>query len=399
MYTNMPFMPANLLLPDETVCQTTWAAPVCAPGSLTWQMAYSMIGTEPSALHLAATPEYAHAAMRAYLDEGLLTEQVRYGFALVERTTKTGVRVGLVGVADLEQYGADSAIRPVEQPAADVEALAALRTGAPLETSAATLLLNDPLRTVIEPLYAKRATLPLLYDFPLIFAGSVKAWQITSPEDLTAVQQAMQALLKPDEPVLAATDSQKYLDAAKLHWEGLKPVLSAEEQARHPARFALCEVENLHSETMAFTPAHRLVAGVEGQEMIQEWLQYCEQNGVEITQTFEEGEDKQLVHVLFNGTEAVVNVHDNTYGLPAVSLTRFLADYLARNPDAVAVSTTDETAIIRQTLDEYTVGFLLPAIGKEAYFPLILKHAPLPADSVVLFPSTDKRFLLECRKL
>ena len=96
MYTNMPFMPANLLLPDETVCQTTWAAPVCAPGSLTWQMAYSMIGTEPSALHLAATPEYAHAAMRAYLDEGLLTEQVRYGFALVERTTKTGRRTNHV---------------------------------------------------------------------------------------------------------------------------------------------------------------------------------------------------------------------------------------------------------------------------------------------------------------
>ena len=80
------------------------------------------------------------------------------GFVLLERTTSTGKRLGLVCCVDLEQYrydGAKTLIRPTEETVASrLPARLAVRNGAPLESSHVMLLLDDQQRTVIEPLYA-----------------------------------------------------------------------------------------------------------------------------------------------------------------------------------------------------------------------------------------------------
>ena len=52
-------------------------------------------------------------------------------------------------------------------------------------------------------------------------------------------------------------------------WERLKPTLSEEKRATHPARFVLAEVVNLYEEDLLFEAIHRVVFGV-GESFIEE---------------------------------------------------------------------------------------------------------------------------------
>lgn len=58
---------------------------------------------------------------------------------------------------------------------------------------------------------------------------------------------------------LAVGDGNHSLATAKACWEEIKPTLTAQERAQHPARYALVELVNLHSPAMIFRPIHRVV--------------------------------------------------------------------------------------------------------------------------------------------
>ena len=95
---------------------------------------------------------------------------------MCRRTTASGTRTGLIGVVDLEEYdftpGSRPLIRPTEQTIAErLPARLKIRRGAPLELSHILILLDDPERTVLEPLAEKRESLRKLYDFDLMLGG------------------------------------------------------------------------------------------------------------------------------------------------------------------------------------------------------------------------------------
>ena len=49
--------------------------------------------------------------------------------------------------------------------------------------------------TLVEPLYARRDELELLYDFPLMQGGGhLRGWAVTGEEDKAAIMQALSAL-------------------------------------------------------------------------------------------------------------------------------------------------------------------------------------------------------------
>ena len=96
---------------------------------------------------------------------------------LVERTTASGPRLGLVAAVDLERYdyapGTRPPVRPTEQTIPErLPPRLAIRRGAPLELSHILILIDDPERTVLEPLRAKKDSLEKLYDFERLCAGS-----------------------------------------------------------------------------------------------------------------------------------------------------------------------------------------------------------------------------------
>ena len=113
---NTALKKARILLPTRDVDLSKWAVVACDQFTSQpsyWNRVAEIVGDAPSTLKLtlpeamladpAPRRPTSHAALREYLSCGTL-EVAGDGFVLVERTTPSGVRPGLVFALDLEQY-------------------------------------------------------------------------------------------------------------------------------------------------------------------------------------------------------------------------------------------------------------------------------------------------------
>ena len=142
-----------------------------------------------------------NTTMEQYLANGVfrtLPEALIYG-----RTQSDGrVRRGLIGMVDLEQYdftpGSGALIRATEGTVLSASRrVCAYGKTRPIELPHVMLLIDDPERTVIEPLAAgKQAAEPMekLYDFDLQQGGGhLAGWQLSGAQ-ADAVAVALSAL-------------------------------------------------------------------------------------------------------------------------------------------------------------------------------------------------------------
>lgn len=197
--------------------------------------------------------------MRAYLSGGVF-KKICGGFILVERTTPSGTRTGIVLSVDLEDYsyeaGAKTLIRSTEATILErIPPRVEIRKNAPVELPHAMLLYDDPQNTVLKAVSRGE----VLYDFRLMQnGGRVKGTFITNAEEVTS---ALYALLdgRREKLLFAVGDGNHSLATAKTCWENLKASLSEKERENHPARYALVEVVNEYDPALNFQPIHRFV--------------------------------------------------------------------------------------------------------------------------------------------
>ena len=416
-FSALGFAPADFLLPAAHIDPSRWACVACDQYTSQpeyWQETERIVGDAPSCLKLVLPecylPETArrvpviHETMRRYVSQGVLTRQVTGGFVLVERTTETGSRVGLVGTADLESYdftGKKCLIRPTEETiTARLPARLAIRRGAPLELGHILLLLDDPLRTVLEPLYARRDTLTPLYDFPLMQGGGhLRGWAVTDQNDLAALHAALTALrdsLGADPLLFAVGDGNHSLATAKARWEELKPTLTPEEQQNHPARFAMVEVENIHDDALQFEPIHRLLTSLAGNGqtdhgLTDDWLSAAA--GKDNTRA------PQAFTMVSQGGEQPVTISAPSGPIHAATLQSWLDDYLARHPGVEIDYIHGDDVLRRLGMQPGAAGFLLPGLDKSAFFAAIRELGILPRKTFSMGHSHEKRFYMECRAI
>ncbi len=294
--------PDDIYLPAEEVDLRRWAVVACdqyTSQPAYWRRVEAYVGARPSTLHIVQ-PEIdleragaripaVHRAMREYLSNGTLVRAVRNGFTLNERTTASGARLGLVAAVDLEEYdftpGSGAMIRATEGTIRErIPPRLRIREGAPLECPHVMLLLDDPARTVIEPLHARlRETAPLC-DFELMEnGGRLRVWGVEG-KALAPVSDALTALWERSDGFLYAVgDGNHSLATAKARWDALKPALSPEEAQTHPARYALAEIVNLHSPALAFEPIHRVLFGADMEDLVSAYRAYLASRGMKLT--------------------------------------------------------------------------------------------------------------------
>ena len=294
--------PDDIYLPAEGIDLRRWAVVACDQYTSQpdyWRRVEAYVGARPSTLHIVQ-PEIdleragacipaIHRAMREYLSNGTLVCAVRNGFTLTERTTASGARLGLVAAVDLEEYdftpGSGAMIRATEGTIRErIPPRLRIREGAPLECPHVMLLLDDPARTVIEPLHARlRETAPLC-DFELMEnGGRLRVWGVEG-DALAPVSDALSALWeKSDGFLYAVGDGNHSLATAKARWDALKPALSPEEAQTHPARYALAEIVNLHSPALAFEPIHRVLFGADMEDLVSAYRAHLASRGMKLT--------------------------------------------------------------------------------------------------------------------
>ena len=422
-FESLPFRPADILLPKD--CEySKWSVVACDQYTSQpeyWQRVAEYVGRAPSALRLIL-PESClegpnvetdimeiNNTMSRYLREGRF---VCHPDALfyVERILEGGkVRRGLMGMVDLEQYdyepGAESLVRATEGTVLSrIPPRVAVRKNAPIELPHVMLLADDPDKTVIEPLADQTEDMPLLYDFDLMEGGGrLRGWELTQQQK-EQVAKALTALADPEAfraryhlkenlPVLlfAVGDGNHSLATAKECYERQKRLTPPEHWDALPARFALVELNNLHDSALEFEPIHRVVFGVEPQQLLAAMEAYYP--GL----IHGEGEGHMLPYV-WGDCQRTVTIPNPKAQLPVGTLQRFLDDYLQNNPGRVDYIHGAQVArdLARR---KDTIAFLLPAMGKEELFPTVIHDGVLPRKTFSMGRAQDKRFYLEARRI
>ena len=241
-----------------------------------WQAVEEFVGGEPSAYRLILQEIYLEEtgverrisdiadAMQDYLDRGIFAEY-KDAFVYVERTLPGGaVRRGLVGCLDLEEYdytaSACSLVRATEGTVLSrIPPRVKIRERAPLELPHIMVLINDPGRTVIEPLAGRRGE--HLYDFELMMGGGHLSGWLVERSAYGDISRAISALAVGDCPlVFAMGDGNHSLATAKACSEAEKALTGRTDL---PSRYALVELVNIHDDALEFEPIYRVMFGVE----------------------------------------------------------------------------------------------------------------------------------------
>ena len=398
---------ADILLPAAGIANEKWA--VVAVDQYTsepeyWQEVESIVGEAPSTLRItlpevylaqgeARTPEMQEN-MRAYLESGVLEKKVAGGYILVERTTETGVRLGLMACLDLEEYdynpGSRSMIRATEGTVIErVPPRVKIRRGACMELPHVLMLLDDPAMQVIEPAYAGRDALEKLYDFDLMQGGGhLRGWKLEG-EAARKLEAALDAAYEGCGGLfLAVGDGNHSLAAARAYWMEIREGVPEEEREFHPARYALAEIENLHSPAIQFEPIHRVVTGINPQELISDYEAHLKAEGIETR----EGNELTLVSKGF----------EKHYGFgahPLRDLQLFLDGWLKAHPEAeIDYIHGDDT--LRRLADRADALGLMPCgFAKADLFPYIRQWGVLPRKTFSMGHAHEKRYYMEARKI
>lgn len=414
------FLPANILIPQVDSMEK-WAVIACdqfTSDPAYWARVAETAGDAPSTLRLilpeaelgtpqeAAHTEEINRTMEAYLANGLF-RTYENSFVYVERTLQNGsVRKGLVGMVDLEAYdynpGSTSAVRATERTVTErIPPRQRVRRNASLELPHILLLCDDDRKVLLEPVGAKKESLTKLYDFDLMEGGGHITGYLVSGEEAAAFEDRLTAYTAAcpekyqDLPgaslVFAVGDGNHSLATAKSCYEELKAKNPGVDLSNHPARYALVELVNLHDDSLEFEPIHRVVFGVDPQKLLADLL--AAYPGAHTG----EGEGHQFTYVL-PGERGTITVPNPTAQLAVGTLQNFLDRYLEENGGKVDYIHGED--VVEQLAGQPgSIGFLLPAMGKDQLFPTVIFDGALPRKTFSMGEAHDKRFYLEARRI
>ena len=421
-FQKLGFYPADILLPRDAD-MTKWAVVACDQFTSQpeyWQAVEETVGGAPSTLRMIL-PEaklndpdvdehiaLINASMKQYLDAGVfrtLADSLIY----IERTQSDGrVRHGLIGMVDLDQYdftpGSGALIRATAGTVLSrIPPRVRVRQDAPVELPHVMLLIDDPDRTVIEPLTAQSAGMEQVYDFELQQGGGhLKGWKLTAAQ-MDAAADALEGLcseaemekkygMKGAAPLLFAVgDGNHSLATAKQCYENLKRVTPESEWAALPARYALVEVVNNHDDALQFEPIHRVLFGVEPEKVLDALKAFY-------PGAHEGRGEGHTIAYTCEGHTGFITVPNPKVQLAVGTLQAFIDAYLKEHGGEVDYIHGDEVT------DELgakpgNIGFKLPAMGKEQLFKTVMADGVLPRKTFSMGHAQDKRYYVEARRI
>lgn len=489
------FSPANILLPNDGIDMKKWSVIACDQFTSQadyWDAVEKYVGDAPSTLNVVF-PEiylgtienqendcnssgdgvkndketgrktkyasmtdderikYINTTMDTYLTDGTLKQAVADGYVLVERTTESGVRLGIVGLIDLDDYDFDpkkkTLIRATEGTVISrIPPRVKIRENAAIELPHVMLLVDDPIdrqkidgcqcdtqedavniaavkHGIIEYVYAIRDTLCKLYDTDLMQGGGHIRGYAVEGEAAKQVTEAFAAKQESSGGFLFAVgDGNHSLATAKTCWENIKKSgkFTEEQLKTHPARHALVEICNLHSEALEFKPIHRLLTNIDVKDMLSFFEAEITKQGLEST----EGDEIVFEYVESgscdsakpaNGNEVVsenndgrctapiknsgINITNRGDRLPVEILQGILDKYLETHGNVEIDYIHGDEALHGLVKETKGCGIFLQSIDKSTLFPAINAGGVLPRKTFSIGEANEKRYYMECHKI
>lgn len=469
------FSPANILLPNNGIDMKKWSVIACDQFTSQadyWDAVEKYVGDAPSTLNVVF-PEiylgtienqendcnssgdgvkndketgrktkyasmtdderikYINTTMDTYLTDGTLKQAVADGYVLVERTTESGVRLGIVGLIDLDDYDFDpkkkTRIRATEGTVISrIPPRVKIRENAAIELPHVMLLVDDPIdrqkldgcqsatqedavniaavkHGIIEYVYAIRDTLRKLYDTDLMQGGGhIRGYAIEGE----AAKQVTEAFAVKQEScggfLFAVGDGNHSLATAKTCWENIKKSgkFTDEQLKTHPARYALVEICNLHSEALEFKPIHRLLTNVDVKDMLSFFKAEITKQGLESA----EGDEIVFEYVESGSCDSAkpangINITNRGDRLPVEILQGILDKYLEIHDNVEIDYIHGDEALHGLVKETKGCGIFLQSIDKSTLFPAINAGGVLPRKTFSIGEANEKRYYMECHKI
>lgn len=408
------FMPADILLPQVDSMER-WSVVACDQFTSQpkyWEKVREYVGDVSSTLNIILPEvelsgdysnriEEINHTMWQYLQNRIF-EEYSNAYIYVERTLPYGlVRKGIVGAVDLEEYdyhiGAASGIRATEKTVIErIPPRKKIRRNAPLELPHILLLCDDEKKMLIESVTGNKEYLPKVYDFDLMEGGGHISGWLLQGEAVEAFNQRLKEYeenmwdkyrnLGDSALLYAVGDGNHSLATAKACYEELKTKYSNDEVRRHPARYALVELENIHDSAQRFEAIHRIIKGTDPGKMLQCMQEeICAEDGYPVT--WYAGKDSGTICLDRNKGEMAVAV-----------LQSFLDSYLSSYAGEIDYIHGDE--VLRELADEEgAIGFLLPVMEKGQLFRGVITDGVLPRKTFSMGDAKEKRYYLEARRI
>ncbi len=392
------FTPADILLPKKDFDK--WAVVACDQYTSEpdyWNDVESIVGSAPSALRIILPEIYLsddnservnaiNKTMQEYLD-GDVFDLHKDSMIYVERESGGSIRRGIVGLIDLEDYdyrkGADSAIRATEATVLErIPPRVQIRKDAPLEMPHILLLIDDPAKSVIEPLTEQKDGFEQAYGFELMKKGGHIDGYFLPDGVIARVQDALEALIadKDDKLLFAVGDGNHSLATAKECYNLNHDPL---------ARYALVEVVNIHDDSIQFEPIYRVLFNVDAEDFIEKFSAYTDSKGSMNYQDFE------YITAECSGELKV----KSTAKLPVGTLQGFIDRYMKDNPEVKIDYIHGKDVVRNLCAQKGTLGFIFEGMGKDELFPAITADGSLPRKTFSMGHAEDKRYYIEARKI
>lgn len=392
--------PADILLPKDNFDK--WAVIACdqfTSENEYWDEVEKIVGDAPSTLKITLPEIYLsrnnvkeriksiNETMEDYLNSDVFVEY-KDAMIYVERLQSDGkIRHGIVGAVDLNDYdyhkGSNALIRATEQTVLErIPPRVEIRKGAMIELPHVLILIDDPMKTTVEAVAAKKDEMTLLYDFELMLGGGhVKGYLLT--KDLEEqVSNSLAALVnKEDAFLFAVGDGNHSLATAKECYNLNKNTDSK----------ALVEVMNIHDDALEFEPIYRVVFGVDRNALTEGLLSF---SGGEYT-----GEDAHSFDIMIDGKkEKTVSVKPCSK-LPVGTLQAFLDVWSKEHPETVVDYVHGKDSVTALSKTENTVGFIYDGMTKSQLFPAVKIDGALPRKTFSMGHARDKRYYIEARRI
>ncbi len=408
---NNIFSAADILLPDfDKTSAKQWSVIACdqfTGDPAYWEKTAQEAGNAPSTLHLILPELYLEepdvkerisaiqSTMQQYLDDGIFREY-KNAMIYVERIQSDGIlRAGVIGKIDLEAYdyshGSTYPVRATEATVLErIPPRMRVRAKAKLELPHIMILIDDPDDAAIGTCTAAKSQMQSLYDTELMNGGgSIQGYLMNDAQQAAFLEQLHKIEEKSGELQYAMGDGNHSLATAKACWEALKEQHPGEDLSNHPARWALVELVNLHSDALQFEAIHRIVTKTDPGQMMMTLIR--------VLGLSEEPSD-QPVTVVRDGEKRELFIHKPTSNLAVGSLQNALDAYLTANKGKIDYIHGTET-VERLAAMPDAIGFLLPDMDKRDLFPSVKKDGALPRKTFSMGHAEDKRYYMEARAI
>ena len=175
---------------------------------------------------------------------------------------------------------------------------------------------------------------------------------------------------------------------------------------KHPARWALVELENIHDKGITFEPIHRVLFNMNKDKLftlIGNTSSYSFENYDSVEKVMAaikiQNGNEHKIGYCDSETMGIIIIKDPTATIPAGTIQKIIDSYIINDKNAVVDYIHGEDVTEKLGTQKNNCGIFLPAVDKNDFFRTVVMDSAFPRKTFSMGEAHEKRFYVESRRI